>query len=169
MIVGITGKAGSGKDTVANFLVGEYGFRRAQFAYELKRIVCEIFNWNRNLLDELEYKEEVPLNQDGTPQCPGPTKLYPGGMSRRQVLIFFGTDCMRAIDPDIHVKLAMQQIDPTLRAFPIRRSSQFVFPDVRFLNEAEAIKKRGGEIWRVVKLAGSGTDAGSADHVSETE
>ena len=39
--------------------------------------------------------------------------------------------------------------------------------DVRFINEAKAIRRLGGEVWRVSKIGGPGTD--SADHQSETE
>lgn len=174
MIVGVTGKAGSGKDTVANHLVAKYGYMRKQFAFDLKRMVCDTFGWDRVRIGDLEYKEEVPLNPDGTPQCPGPLNehgepVYPGGMTRRQVLIFWGTDCMRAIDPDIHVKLTMARVAPVVRMNPTHRCSQFVFADVRFLNEAKAIRELGGEIWRVMKSGGPGTDGSSAAGVSETE
>jgi hypothetical protein len=167
-IIGITGKAGSGKDTVANHLVAQYGYRRGQFAYELKRMVCETFGWDRNQIDDLEYKEEIPLLQDGTPQCPGPLDgldlpVFPGGMTRRQVLIHWGTNCMRYIDPDIHVKLTMRNFAAD------NRTSLVVFADLRFLNEAVAVRALGGEVWRVVKIGGPGTDEGSASNVSETE
>lgn len=174
MIIGVTGKAGSGKDTVANHLAAKYGYMRKQFAFDLKRMVCDTFRWDRNRIDDLEYKEEVPLNPDGTPQCPGPVDGYgqpkfPGGMTRRQVLIHWGTNGMRYIDPDIHVKLTMVRVAPVVRRNPTHRCSQFVFADVRFLNEAGAIQELGGEIWRVVKSGGPGTDAASSSNVSETE
>ena len=42
-----------------------------------------------------------------------------------------------------------------------------LLPDLRFLNEAEMIKAEGGEILRVFKGGGPGTD--SKSHVSEQE
>ncbi len=176
-MIGVTGLAGSGKDTVANHLVAKHGYRREQWAFDLKRMVCETFGWDRDRIDDLDYKEEVPMvpafaggacnaGQGMVPQCPGPDGK---GMTRRQVLIFWGTDCMRAIDPDIHVKLTLVRVSPVVRAFPGHPSSRFVFADVRFLNEAKAIREMGGSVIRTVKLGGPGTDAATAAHVSETE
>jgi len=41
--IGLTGKARSGKDTVANYLVEQYYFRRVAFGDALKKYVSEIF------------------------------------------------------------------------------------------------------------------------------
>ena len=41
--IGLTGKARSGKDTVANYLVERYQFQRVAFGDALKRYVSEIF------------------------------------------------------------------------------------------------------------------------------
>ncbi len=169
-VIGITGKAGSGKDTVAGHLIGKYGYIRGQFAFDLKRMVCETFGWETDRLDDLEYKEEIPLNSNGTPQCPGPPGAYPNGMSRRDVLIFWGTNCMREIDPDIHVKLTLWRLERRVAqrhfADPDRRRGQLVFADLRFLNEEAAVRRLGGIILRTVKLGGPGTSSGG---VSETE
>ncbi len=166
-VIGVTGKAGSGKDTVANHLIAKYGYRREQFAYDLKRIVCETFDWDRDRMDELEYKEEKPVNPDGTFQCPGPDGE---GLTRRDVLIELGTNCLRdKVDQDIHVKLTARRVEPVLRAFRGQRAARIIFADVRFLNEAAAIRSWGGEIWRTVKIGGSGTSGASAAHKSETE
>lgn len=42
MIIGITGLAGAGKDTVANYLVDTYGFERRAFADKLKEFALDI-------------------------------------------------------------------------------------------------------------------------------
>lgn len=46
MIVGISGKAQSGKDTIGNILVTKYGFTRVASADALKRIARNIFGWD---------------------------------------------------------------------------------------------------------------------------
>ena len=51
MIIGITGFIGSGKDTAANYLVAQHGFRRDSFAGALKDAVAQIFGWDRELLE----------------------------------------------------------------------------------------------------------------------
>lgn len=46
MIIGITGKAGSGKDTVADLLVKDFSFVKVALADELKRICMRVFNFS---------------------------------------------------------------------------------------------------------------------------
>lgn len=45
-VIGITGKARSGKDTVANLLIEKCGFIRYSFAAPIKDSVQEMFDWN---------------------------------------------------------------------------------------------------------------------------
>jgi hypothetical protein len=43
MLIGLSGKFTSGKDTVADYLVGQYGFERRAFADKLKMVCRELF------------------------------------------------------------------------------------------------------------------------------
>ena len=45
MIIGLCGAQGSGKDTVANILIAEYGFIKLTFASTLKDVVAILFSW----------------------------------------------------------------------------------------------------------------------------
>jgi len=49
MIIGICGLIGSGKDTIADYLVKEHNFIKLSFADKLKDCVAEMFDWNRDL------------------------------------------------------------------------------------------------------------------------
>ena len=51
MIVGIAGFIGSGKDTIADYLITFKGFRRMSYAEPLKDAVASIFDWDRELLE----------------------------------------------------------------------------------------------------------------------
>jgi dephospho-CoA kinase len=60
MIIAISGKLQSGKDTIADYLVLKHGFTRIAFADKLKDIARDLFNWDgvkddsgRKLLQEL--------------------------------------------------------------------------------------------------------------------
>ncbi len=170
-VIGIIGKAGAGKDTVADHLRAKYGFVRGQFARLLKDLVCDVYGWDRELIETLEYKEEIPMLPDGTPQCPGPDggireSLFPFGMTRREVLQHIGTGGFRHCADDTWVRAEVRFLNDQgqlLGGMP----AGLVFADVRFLNEAKAIRNLGGEVWRVKKIGGPGT--ASSTHQSETE
>ena len=51
MIVGICGLIGSGKYTIASYLIDEHGFRRMSFAESLKDATAAVFGWDREMLD----------------------------------------------------------------------------------------------------------------------
>ena len=90
MIIGISGLIGSGKDTVANFLI-EKGFVKGSFADSLKDSVSAIFGWDRIMLqgDTVESRDWRETVDDwwsiklGEPTTP------------RSVLQKFGTDVCR--------------------------------------------------------------------------
>ena len=153
MIVGLIGAAGSGKGTVADRLVAEWGFSDLSFASPMKDFCAEQFGWDRGRLDtDLAYKEELTELRHPI------TKLY---MTRRQVMQYLGTDVFRAMDPDHWVKAMRRDlIGKTI-------GQDIVFADVRFFNEIALIQELGGIIVRTVKIGGAGTAA--SEHVSETE
>ena len=51
MIIGICGLIGSGKGTVADFLVEHQGFTKISFADKLKDGVASVFDWDREMLE----------------------------------------------------------------------------------------------------------------------
>ena len=139
MIIGICGLIGSGKGTVADFLVEQRGFTKISFADKLKDGVASVFGWDREMLEgntdeSRAWREKVDpywSTELGKPVTP------------RLVLQLFGTDCMRnGFYDGIWVSLVKQQ----LLSHP---ETDFVIPDVRFENEADMIRSIGGKLWRV--------------------
>jgi len=139
MIIGICGLIGSGKGTVADYLVDEQGFTKISFADRLKDGVATVFGWDREMLEgdteeSRDWREKVDpywSTETGNPITP------------RLILKLFGTDCMRkGFFDGIWVSLIKKQLleNPT---------GKFVIPDVRFENEADMIKSVGGKIWQV--------------------
>lgn len=51
MIIGVCGLIGSGKDTIADYLVNIHEFRRDSFAATLKDVVSAVFGWDRDMLE----------------------------------------------------------------------------------------------------------------------
>jgi hypothetical protein len=136
MIIGVCGFIGSGKDTIADYLVGFQGYRRDSFAGTLKDAVAAVFGWDRELLEgrtpeARAWREQVdPWWAD---------RLNMPDLTPRWVLQYWGTDvCRRAFHDDIWIA--------ALEARLSRRSDNTVISDVRFPNEIASIRRAGGKI-----------------------
>lgn len=140
MIIGFTGLKGSGKDTAGAYLVEKYGFTRISFADKLKQSAAACFGINPGAWDHLKNKTnafvEVKIYID-----PLPTEV--ASITVREFLQRYGTEAHRDIfGPDFWVKEALN-FDWS--------EGDYVFTDVRFPNEAEAIKERRGYVIQVTR------------------
>ncbi len=150
MIIGLAGLAGSGKDTVADFLVKYHCFEKLAFADPMKAFCKEMFAFT----DEQLHGKAKEL----------PDPRY-NGITPRKVLQTLGTEFGRACYQDLWVDYALRKAGERLRFY---RSDGAVISDVRFKNERDAIWKAGGKVWRVVR-PGAGLVGATASHVSENE
>lgn len=140
MIIGICGFIGSGKDTIADYLVNLHGFRRESFANSLKDAVAQVFGWDRTMLEgrtkqSREWRDQRDewwsqrLDKDITP---------------RYVLQQWGTEvCRRGFHDDIWIA----SLENKLR----NSRDDIVISDCRFPNEIKSIKRAGGMVVRVVR------------------
>ncbi len=135
MIIGICGFIGSGKDTIADFLVNFHGFRRESFANTLKDAVSAVFGWDRTMLEgrtkeAREWREQVDFwwsNRLGRQITP------------RWVLQYWGTEvCRKAFHDDIWIA----SLENKLR----NSKDDVVISDCRFPNEIDSIRNAGGKI-----------------------
>lgn len=138
MIFSISGLIGSGKDTIADFLVNSHGFRRESWAGTLKDAVASVFGWDRILLEgktaESRRWREMPdqwwsdrLGEDVTP---------------RKVLQQWGTDVCR---DHYHDEIWIASLENKLR----KTNDDIVISDSRFPNELDSVKRLGGITIRV--------------------
>lgn len=135
-VIGISGLIGSGKDTVADYLVNYHGFRRESFANTLKDAVSAVFGWDRMMLEgrtrqSREWREKVdPWWAE---------RLNMPGLTPRWVLQYWGTDICRY---NFHDEIWIASLEYKL----LSSTDNVVVSDVRFPNEVTAIKKAGGKL-----------------------
>jgi hypothetical protein len=138
MLIGILGRMGSGKDTVAKELVETYGFRQDSFAATLKDVTAHVFDWDRDMLTgaSLKSREEREQVDEWWSEKLGIPNFTP-----RLALQLLGTDVFRNnFHQDIWVL-------STLRRY--KEGENVVISDARFPNEVQAIRDLGGHIIRV--------------------
>lgn len=145
MIIGLTGYAQSGKDTVAQILVEDYGFKKVAFADKIRELLYEM-----DPMVKGEYHLKVLVDAYGwdivkqTPEV-------------RRMLQNLGVSARKTFNEDFWVQQALR---------PVHFTENWVITDVRFENEARIIKKYdNAQIWRIKR---PGVEAVNT-HVSELE
>ena len=137
MIIGLTGRAGAGKSTVAEYLEKTYGFERRSFAAPLYASAAALLDCS---VDELKKWKNDPnwklwIRNDGDASD---GHMY--GFDFRTFLQRYGTEAHRDVfGENFWVS----------RAMTYGAGAPIVFDDVRFDNEAEAIREAGGIIVRI--------------------
>ena len=143
MIIGVCGFIGSGKDTVADYLVNLHHFRRESFANTLKDAVAAVFGWDRTMLEgrtkqAREWREQVdPWWAE---------RLNMPNLTPRWILQNWGTNILRT---GFHDDIWIASLENKLR----NSRDDVVISDCRFPNEIRAIKAAGGLVVRVVRGA----------------
>jgi hypothetical protein len=136
MIIGICGFIGSGKDTVADYLVNFHEFRRESFANTLKDAVASVFGWDRTLL-EGRTKEAREWREQVDPWWA--ERLAMPTLTPRWVLQYWGTEvCRKGFHDDIWIA----SLENKLR----NSKDNVVISDCRFPNEIQSIRDAGGKI-----------------------
>lgn len=143
MIVGLSGYARSGKDTVSELLVLNYGFKRMAFADGIREALLAL---NPILHDGMRLNEVV--------------QMYGWDVAKskdevRRLLQVMGTEVGRKlIHEDVWVWRLLNQV---------ATGERIVIPDVRFPNEARMIENQDGEVWRINRHNHGAVN----DHISE--
>ena len=136
MIIGICGFIGSGKDTVADYLVNFHGFRRDSFASTLKDAVSVVFGWDRELL-EGRTTEARAWREQVDPWWA--ERLNMPNLTPRLVLQLWGTEVARK---GFHDDIWIASLENKLRG----SQDNIVISDCRFPNEIKSIKQAGGKV-----------------------
>jgi hypothetical protein len=194
-IIGLCGQAGAGKDTAADYLVKQYNCTKIAFASPLKAVAEELFPYDNVYGPSEKREERVPvpvfdsynsrldvLNDKNVCNkirsivgnnidyraidewCTGMARIYTASgnlMSARFFLQNLGTNLARRWNANIWVNIGIESANRLLN----QSASIVVISDVRFRNEALAIKAAGGRLWKMVNPDTTSSDS----HISETE
>ena len=139
-LIGIAGRARSGKDTVANFIVAAIGGYRYSFADPIRAMLAPLGVDMNDPYWQARKEDVIPAL----------------GVSPRRMMQTLGTEWGRnLINPDLWLVMAHQRL--------LRNGPGMVISDVRFENEAAWIRKHGGRIIHVIRPEAKAVEA----HASE--
>jgi hypothetical protein len=144
MLIGICGFQSSGKDTITEYLIKEYGFIKLSFASTIKDIISVMFGWPRDKLEGLT-KEDRLWREQIDPWWS--EKLKIPDLSPRYTMQYIGTDLFRKhFHTDIWVKIIENKINNYLHQ---NDKQNIIISDCRFENEINMIIMLGGKIIQV--------------------
>jgi len=136
IVIGLSGFAGAGKSTVAEYLVRQYDFTRLSFAKALKDVTAATFGWDRARLEGATLQDRLWREQ---PDSFWSAKLN-RNFSPRYALQYIGTEIFREhVLPSIWCDVVVSQIHR------LGTNARVVIDDMRFVNERQAIRNEGGE------------------------
>jgi hypothetical protein len=128
-LVGVCGYAQVGKDTTANYLHDKYGYHHAAFANSLRLLALEVNPTLKAAHPELLITYRAAQRRYG---YEGAKREVPG---YRDFLKALGNGVRKVLGADTWVKATLLDC-----------SDYTVISDVRFLNEADAIRRRAAEM-----------------------
>ena len=139
MLIGLTGKKGCGKSSIARILRDNHGFKIMSFATPIKRMLEAMGIERENLNDPCLKEVELPEF----------------GKSPRQLMQLLGTEFARnMIHPNIWIYVMERELG---------EPKNVVIDDVRFHNEAQMIRGYDGIVIEVLR----GKHLMEDGHVSE--
>lgn len=124
-LIGLAGLAGSGKDTAANYLAEQIGADRYAFANPIRDGLKAMFNLTDEDFERDNKEKDIPsINA-----------------SPRVLMQKLGTEFGRSISENLWIDVAQKKLNEA--------TNGLVISDVRFENEAEFIRKNGGQVWHI--------------------
>lgn len=134
-IIAICGLKRSGKDTIADYLVSNYGYTKIKLADPIKHVVKHLFGFTSDQVGETDEKDIIDQKWNITP---------------RQAMQFFGTEMMQykiqELLPNIGRKFWINSLLSN-----IEDNKKYVISDLRFLHEYTELLKHDAYIIKVIR------------------
>lgn len=170
-LIGLVGRAGAGKDTVASILTDAEGAVPIALADALRKEVTEAFGVGVECTIHRDEKEQ-PTASLAIARCADqrfisrmiaiaehPTKPR----SPREILQLWGTEYRRECDSYTYW---IDRLQDTIEQHVASGRITLVVTDVRFVNEALHIRALGGKLWRIRRPI---ADVVAVPHLSEAD
>ena len=158
-IIGVCGKGGSGKDTIANYLVKNYGYHRVAAADAMKEDLCRYHDMDLETLESIKNKELLLVDEGEYHEYGRP---YYGSFSIRRFLQLYGMDMRYRIADTYWLE---RSIKDKVKELGTNGQTNIVVSDVRFEIEYNWIVGNGGDVIYVDGRTGLTND--QSKHVSE--
>lgn len=139
-LIGLYGPSRAGKDETAAILVNDFGFEQRAQAAAIRKILLDLNpilqDNDGNFISMVELFERCDGNWDSVKQ-----------ESRESVdyMIRLGQSCRNVIGYDVWMNTAMPS------RLELEKGHKIVISDIRQPNEYEAVKERGGQVWKLVR------------------
>jgi hypothetical protein len=145
MIVGLSGKKGSGKSTGARYMSEQHGYCVKAVATVLKEVSCLVFNFTKDQCYNPSMKEVIDPRWGVTP---------------RKVMQVIGCELFRNSLMDALPDLKMEESTIWLTLLSrevkqlLKEGKNVVIEDIRFNDEAEFVHSLGGMIIQIDRNLG---------------
>ena len=140
-LIALSGPAGSGKTTIARYMKENYGFHVLSFAFRLKLTVCNIY--------DMTWEQVTSERETVDPRY---------GLTPRFIMQRLGTEVARYIYPETWIAALRRDMGDCDEV------GKFVIDDLRFENEAAAVRLWGGVVAEV-RRGGVEYDGGHSSEV----
>lgn len=180
MIICLAGLKGSGKDTIADILVKDWGYTKRAIADDLKEMLADVFNLDKKYFYDVTLKEkEFPNKVEMDFEHIDKIRKYVENLgyeldveqiaeleefvgisfpTPRNMMQIVGTDIVRSIvDDSFWIRLTMEKLK--------ERTTPVVICDVRLSNEREAFQEAGTLLILIKRPDLDQTDT----HISEND
>jgi len=169
LLLGLAGRAGAGKDTVADVLCQGHQFYRFAFADPVRAEIISAFGVDMSVFDVST--KEHKIDALAIARCTDPDFRRVAGKlgismtdarSPREIMRWWGTEYRRFQNPHYWTNRAGETLYDAIR----RGFRRIVITDLRFRNEAAFVRYHGGKVWEIQRAT---AEVLPATHVSEQE
>lgn len=132
MFISLSGNIGSGKDTVAEYLLENYNFNQFSFAGSVKDVLSIVFGWDREML---EGKTKEAREQRNIVDAWWGERLGIPDFTPRKAMQYIGTDLFRKHFNDL---IWISSVERKISI--LGKGKHIVISDTRYINELAMLK-----------------------------